>query len=138
MTLHATAVQIDGRAVLLLGRSGSGKSDLALRLIDRGARLIADDRVIVDGGIAACPPTTQGKLEVRGIGIVTMPAAPPAPIALAVDLDTAPERLPEPATRDIGGRPVPVIALRPFDPSTTVKIELALRTFGVPLERPPR
>jgi len=75
-TLHASTVALDGRAVLISGPSGSGKSDLALRLLDRGFILVSDDQTIVrkDGGhlVAGAPPTIAGKLEVRGIGIVDM------------------------------------------------------------------
>ena len=73
-TLHASTVAIDGRAVLIPGPSGSGKSDLALRLLDRGFTLVSDDQTIVrrDGErlIASAPPTIAGKLEIRGVGIV--------------------------------------------------------------------
>ena len=72
--LHATTVAKDGRAVIIAGRSGSGKSDLALRLFDRGFVLVSDDQTMVrkDGDrlVASAPPTIKGKLEVRGIGIV--------------------------------------------------------------------
>ena len=75
-TLHASTVALDGRAVLISGPSGSGKSDLALRLLDRGFTLVSDDQTIVrkDGGrlLAAAPPTIHGKLEIRGVGIVEM------------------------------------------------------------------
>ena len=96
--LHATCVAIDGRGVLLMGKPGSGKSDLALRLIDRGALLVADDSTLVEpanGRLrATCPATIAGKLEVRGIGIVTLPSRGAAEIALCVALDEPPERMP--------------------------------------------
>ena len=76
--IHATAVAIEKKAVLILGKSGAGKSDLALRLImDKNAELIADDRVDIESvnGVlkAACPKNIQGLLEVRGIGICKFP-----------------------------------------------------------------
>src|SRR5580765_1080507 len=99
--LHATAVAIDGRAALLRGRSGSGKSDLALRLIDAGARLVTDDQSVLsrrDDAIIVCPPARiSGLMEVRGIGIVRVEALAEAVVALIADL-VPPEqidRLPE-------------------------------------------
>lgn len=72
-TVHATTIAIDGAGVLLRGPSASGKSDLALRLIDDGARLVADDRTVLalrDGIVeASAPPSIRGKIEVRGLGI---------------------------------------------------------------------
>ena len=136
--LHASAVAIDGRGVLILGASGRGKSDLALRLIDRGAVLIADDQVELaarSGRLQACAlATIHGKLEVRGIGIVDCDAAG-APIALVVDLDAAPERLPEPAALELEGIAIPSVALSPFDASAPIKVELALKRFGLRLEQ---
>jgi serine kinase of HPr protein (carbohydrate metabolism regulator) len=140
--LHATAVAIAGRAVLLVGQSGAGKSDLALRLIDRGAVLIADDQVAlrVDGGvlIAQSPPTIRGMMEVRGVGIIDTPTIPEAEVALIVDLDATPDRLPDPRRRDIGGVEVPLIALNGLEASAPIKVEAALRRFGLPLEGRPR
>lgn len=135
--VHGTAVAIGGRGVLIVGPSGSGKSDLALRLIDRGAKLIADDQVMLvarDGALqASAPATIYGRIEVRGLGIVEVEAAP-APIMLIVDLQAEPERMPEPRQRMLEGTALPVIALSPFDASTPVKVELALKRFGLPLE----
>lgn len=135
--VHATAVAIGGRGVLILGASGSGKSDLALRLVDRGATLIADDQVELaprDGHLRACSPATiHGKLEVRGVGIVDCEAMA-APIALVVDLDGAPERMPEPGSSTFEGIVIPAITLAPFDASAPIKVELALKRFGLPLE----
>jgi serine kinase of HPr protein (carbohydrate metabolism regulator) len=133
--IHASCVAIGGRAVLIAGASGSGKSDLALRLIDRGAVLVSDDQVELraEGGslLAAAPVTIAGKMEVRGIGIVAMAYASPMPVALLIDLDTSPERMPEPRTRELCGIPVPVVALAPSEASAPVKAELALREFGL-------
>ena len=135
--VHASAVAIGGRGVLILGASGRGKSDLALRLIDRGAVLIADDQVELaarGGRLRACAlATIHGKLEVRGVGIVDCDAVA-APIALVVDLDAEPERLPEPGVSSLEGIAVPTVALAPFDASAPLKVELALKRFGLPLE----
>src|SRR5690242_16329827 len=83
-TVHASTVASDGRAVLISGPSGSGKSDLALRLLDRGFTLVSDDQTIVrrDGNrlIATAPPTIAGKLEVRGIGIVDIDRTSDVPV----------------------------------------------------------
>ena len=130
-TIHATAVAVDGQAVLLLGPSGAGKSDLALRLIDRGWRLVADDRVVLAVGdgrlVASAPPSLDGLMEVRGVGIVPEPAIV-APVRLALDLGTEPERLPEPATRLFHGIAIPILAFDPFGESAPVKAERALRS----------
>ena len=138
-TIHATAVAHDGHAVLLLGASGAGKSDLALRLLDRGWQLVADDRVVVTAraGVvwASAPPPLAGLLEVRGIGIVAEPTQP-APVALAIDLAGHPERLPERALRDFAGIAVPVIALDGFEPTAALKVERALRAARLGVEAP--
>src|ERR671921_1688971 len=84
-TVHASTVAVDGRAVLIMGPSGSGKSDLALRLLDRGFTLVSDDQTIVrregERLIASAPPTIAGKLEIRGIGIVEMETAGDLPLS---------------------------------------------------------
>jgi serine kinase of HPr protein (carbohydrate metabolism regulator) len=138
--IHASAVAIGGRGVLILGASGSGKSDLALRLIDRGATLIADDQVELSahaGRLDACAlAILHGRIEVRGIGIVDVEATR-APLALAIDLDRPPERMPEPATIILHGVTLPLIALAPFDASAPIKVELALKRLGLSLEEAP-
>ena len=113
--IHASSVALAGRAVLICGASGSGKSALALELVSRGAGLIADDRTLLrlqDGvPMAACPPAIRGRIEARGIGILAVPPAAPAPVGLVVDLDLAPEdRLPPPAQRPLCGVAVPLVA----------------------------
>lgn len=130
-TLHASTVAIDGKAVMIEGRSGSGKSDLALRLIDRGATLVSDDYTLVlrQGGdlIARAPDTIAGKMEVRGLGIVPMPHVDDVPVALIVRLDAEVLRLPERRARRVAGVAVRELALDPFAASAPIKVELALR-----------
>ena len=135
-TLHASAVAIDGRAVLIGGRSGQGKSDLALRLIDRGARLISDDYVFVrrvEGRLlASAPGTIEGKIEVRGVGLMELPAERDVAVALFVDLDLAPERLPaDEDRRTMAGVELPVIALSGLEASAPIKVEAALKMIGL-------
>jgi serine kinase of HPr protein (carbohydrate metabolism regulator) len=138
-TVHASCVAIGGRGVLIAGRSGSGKSDLALRLIDRGAVLVSDDYTLVvtaaDRLLGSAPETIAGKIEVRGIGVVEMDAASGVPICLLVDLDRVPERLPEGDDRtSIAGVDLPVIGLAALEASAPIKLEHALRMFGLPQE----
>ena len=135
-TLHASTVAIHGRAVLITGRSGSGKSDLALRLIDRGFVLVSDDQTIVRraGGrlVATAPATIAGKLEIRGIGIVQLPAAGDMPVALIVELSNEPTRLPEDGQeRTILGVPVPLISVDAQTASAAAKVVLALDQLGL-------
>lgn len=131
--IHATCVELAGIGILLRGASGSGKSDLALRLIEAGARLVADDRTdltLEDGRlIASAPAPISGKLEVRGIGIVTVPSIARSPIGLAVDLVTADqvERLPETRQCNYLGIDVKLIALAPFECSAPAKVRIAVR-----------
>lgn len=131
-TVHATCVAIDGRAVLIEGRSGGGKSDLALRLIDRGATLVADEQVVCqrhDGGLIASPPShAAGRIEVRGLGWVEMPHAERVPVALLVAiLDSPPHAMDDARGRRIAGMDVPVLPLAVLESSAPIKVELALR-----------
>jgi serine kinase of HPr protein (carbohydrate metabolism regulator) len=135
-TVHASAVAIGGRAVLIGGLSGVGKSDLALRLIDRGAVLISDDycdvRRTEGHARASAPATIIGKMEIRGVGIVEMETEQQVPIALFVDLDRPPQRLPEPGeTRSLAGVAVPVLRLAGLEASAPLKVEAALRSIGL-------
>ena len=135
-TLHASCVAKEGRAILISGRSGSGKSDLALRLIDRGALLVSDDYTIVrraDGRLlASAPASIEGKIEVRGLGILQFETARDVPVALLVDLDRAVERLPAAIeTVAIEGVEVPVLAANALEASAPVKVEAALRHIGL-------
>jgi HPr kinase/phosphorylase len=138
--VHATCVAIGEAGVLLRGPSGSGKSDLALRLIDAGARLVADDRVTLErvpgagsGALRArAPNAIKGKMEVRGIGICTPPAREFATLALAVDLVASDgvERLPESATCAYLGVTLPLVAIAPFEASAAAKVRLAVAALN--------
>lgn len=130
-TLHATTVAIDGRAVVIEGASGAGKSDLALRLIDRGARLVSDDRsVLVRVGVALvarAPERMAGRIEVRGVGLAEVPHVAEAPVELLVRLDPDPPRLPERRRRTIAGVEVRALAIDPRAASAPIAVEIALR-----------
>lgn len=142
--LHATAIAVAGRAALLLGSSGSGKSDLALRclmhgVVDRGravqVALVADDQVIVqrDAGRLICRPPSAiaGLIEMRGLGIQAVPYVAEADVALVVRLTPDPiERLPEPRSHDLLGLAVPEIQLAPFEASAPFKLLFKLNRLA--------
>ena len=134
--IHASTVASEGRAVLITGPSGSGKSDLALRLLDRGFTLVSDDQTIVrrDGDrlIASAPPTIAGKLEIRGIGIVDMATLSDIPVALLVELTSDIERLPDDSReRPIFGVSLPLISIDAMSASAPTKVALALDRMGL-------
>ncbi|WP_306113171.1 MULTISPECIES: HPr kinase/phosphorylase [unclassified Roseovarius] len=111
--MHATTVAYAGRAALIRGASGSGKSGLALQMIALGGRLIADDRTTLqrrgDILIARCPETIRGRIEARGVGILAAAPAEATRLALVVDMDTEEtDRLPDPDMIDILGVPLPL------------------------------
>jgi HPr kinase/phosphorylase len=130
--VHGTCIAFDGHGILLRGAAGSGKSDLALRTIDRGARLVADDQVVLarqgDGVIASAPASLRGLIEIRGLGIMRIDAATEARIALVADMTEphAIERLPERRRCDIDGVSIPWLALAPFEASAPAKLRFAL------------
>ncbi len=128
--LHATTIAIGRRGVMLLGPSGSGKSDLALRLIDRGALLVSDDYTechVLEGRLVATPPSTiAGKIEVRGIGIVETPFDSDVVVDLVVRLTGPVDRMPDPLLHDVAGVAVPAVVLEPFEASAPIKVEIAL------------
>jgi serine kinase of HPr protein (carbohydrate metabolism regulator) len=137
-TIHAGCVAIGGRGVLIAGRSGSGKSDLAWRLIDRGARLVSDDYTLIQrqGGrlTASAPATIAGRIELRGVGIVESPVQKDVPVCLLADLDRVPERLPDGAEPhlllDVA---IPSIGLAALEASAPLKLEQALLLWGLEL-----
>jgi len=138
-TIHGTCVAINGHGVLIMGASGSGKSDLALRLIDRGAVLVSDDYTALtaaEGRLFASPPTNiAGLLEIRHIGIVNLPYVIDVPIALAIALDEKPQRMPdEPATFEILDLVVPRVGLAGLEASAPIKAEMMLARFGLGVE----
>jgi HPr kinase/phosphorylase len=139
--VHGTCVALGTRAALLRGPSGSGKSDLALRFLalsaERGDKpmLVADDQVFIapngNGAlVASAPSTIAGKIEVRGLGIVEVPAIVEAGLTLVCDLvgpKEVPRMPPHPWERTvIAGVPVKLIKLDPFEASAPVKLKMAL------------
>jgi serine kinase of HPr protein (carbohydrate metabolism regulator) len=127
------------RAVLIEGPPGSGKSSLALALIDRGAVLVGDDGVALDlreGRLwASPPPNISGKLEIRNVGIVDLPAVE-APVALVLRFDEAAPRYVEQAEQaELLGRTLPLIRLWPGAPALALRAEWALRLRGLPAIR---
>ncbi|HQT65139.1 MAG: hypothetical protein B7Z75_09440 [Acidocella sp. 20-57-95] len=128
MRFHASCAALDGPngfdAVLLLGPSGSGKSDLLLRLIEAGWQMVADDQVLVEDGIAHAPPQLAGMLEVRGLGLFALPYLTQARVRLVVQLGVQTERLPAPATDPALN--LPLMMLDPTQPSAPARLRLAL------------
>ena len=139
--VHGTCVALGRRAVLLRGPSGAGKSDLALRFLALASegedkpKLVADDQVFVvpngDGALmASAPPAIAGKIEVRGLGIIDVPAVAEARLMLVCDLvgaEEVPRMPPHPWERTvIAGTPIKLIKLDPFAASTPVKLKMAL------------
>src|SRR5687767_9390707 len=135
-TAHASTVAVDGRAVLISGPSGSGKSDLALRMLDRGFVLVSDDQTIVRKSgsrlLASAPAPIKGKLEIRGIGIVEMDTKDDVPVALVVELTSDIERLPDDSReRLILEVKVPFITVDALTASAPSKVAVALDRLGL-------
>lgn len=140
MIKHAGLVASPNRAawrgVLITGPSGSGKSDMALRLLDEGFALVADDRVVLweSGGrlFGRAPDNLAGLIEARGLGIRPQTALPFAPISLVVELHPPEDidRLPEPSTESLLGVEIPHLDLAPFEPSAAAKLRRALNGLG--------
>lgn len=137
-TVHATAVALRRKGawqgVLIRGASGAGKSDLALRLIDQGARLIADDRVHLWASgqtLYARPPATiAGLIEVRGLGITKVPVLDLCAVRLVVDLiDHTPERLPDPAFESLCDIRLPLHLLNPRPASAAAVVARAIEAL---------
>ena len=138
---NVSCVAVRGRAILIEGSPGSGKSSLALALIDRGAVLVGDDAISVtlDGGHPqACPPpNTAGKLEIRNVGIVDLPAGE-APLALILELGPEAPRFPlEVATGEICGVAIPRLRFAPGDAVQALRAEFALEKHGLPVTLSP-
>jgi len=131
--IHATAIAMEGDAILLRGPPGAGKSDLALRLIEDGARLIADDQALLRRAdnhvLVRAPAAVAGLIEVRGIGILRIDFLDEAPLGLVVDLvaPTEVERIPDDRFEVVLGLPIRAIALAPFEASAAAKLRLARR-----------
>lgn len=141
LLVHATCVAVPGdqdaaAGVLLLGPSGAGKSDLALRLIDQGAQLVADDQTCLsahDTVLWAEPPESlAGRIEVRGLGIRHVPYLEKIQLSACFELVAATkiERMPEPKTRVFLGISLPSLDLFPFEASANVKLRLAVREMS--------
>lgn len=136
LLVHATAVAIEGDAILLRGPPGAGKSDLALRLIESGARLLADDQALLcraeDRVLVRAPAAIAGLIEVRGVGILPVDALDQAPLTLVVDLvpPDQVERIPDNRFETVLGLAVPLIALAPFEASAAAKLRLAWRALA--------
>lgn len=133
--LHATCVSVFGIGVLIRGASGSGKSDLALRLIDMDAVLVADDycELKAEGNVlcASAPAAIAGKLEIRGYGIVEIPYLKTATVGLVVELSPPDliERMPESNTTTIENVTLPLLTLDPSTASAAQKIRMIVRTI---------
>lgn len=139
MSLHLNigAVACGGRVILIEGPPASGKSSLALALIDRGAQLISDDGVALerqgDRLVASPPPRATGLLEVRGVGLVAFPLAAPGAVALVIRLAAeAPRFVENPDSVTYEGVSVPLIRLWPDSPVLALRAETALRQWGMP------
>jgi serine kinase of HPr protein (carbohydrate metabolism regulator) len=137
MMVHATVIAKWGsrcwRGVLLFGGSGSGKSDLALRALEAGWRLVADDYALAwrsgDGLWARAPETIVNRIEARGLGVLPEPALCFVQAVLAVKCESGPiERLPDPEVVHVDEMAIPCVRLRPFEASALAKLERALST----------
>jgi len=134
---QATCVAIAGRGLLIEGAPGSGKTSLALALIDRGAELVGDDGVLLERRgrrlIAHPHPATRGLIEIRNLGIVPMPARDAVPLVLLIRLDPqAPRYIEAPGLVERAGAALPAVAIWPSPEPPTLKAEYALRLFGLP------
>ena len=135
LLINASCVAIGGRGLLITGEPGSGKSSLALALIDRGAVLVGDDGMTLElvGGrvLASPPPNIAGLIEVRNVGLIRLPPTS-APIALAVKLSRDTQRQPHAAgIHTLLGQPLPLIALWPDSHALPLRAEHALALYGL-------
>ncbi len=137
LAINISAVACAGRAVLIEGDPGSGKSSLALALIDRGAVLIGDDGVVLEARgsrlIASVPPRAAGLIEVRNVGLIETPIAAAAKVCLVLRLDPEAPRFIERAdTAVYEGIAIPLVRLCPDSPVLALRAEAALRQWGLP------
>lgn len=141
MILHAGLIALrfgrDWRGVLIEGASGSGKSDLALRAMQEGFRIVADDRVLVwaSGGrtFGRAPDALHGLMETRGAGVLPVGPLPFCPILMAVRCEPSPdavERMPDGGTLDLPAGPVPIRSLWPFDRAAPAKLRRLIEHLG--------
>ena len=130
MILHAGLISLARRGVLITGPPGAGKSDLALRALEAGFQLVADDRTIVwtSAGrlFGRAPPAIAGLIEARGLDIVRTTFLPLVEIVLVCACVETVERLPEPGSETILGLAVPRIEIRPLEASAPAKLRYAL------------
>lgn len=139
LLIGASAVAVEGRALILEGPPGVGKSSLALALIDRGADLIGDDGLTLSRAgvrvVVSPPPNTAGLIEIRNVGLVEMLVAEQVPVALILRLSDDAERLPDGAgSRDILGCSIPELHCTPGTIAPAVRAEWALRKYGLSLD----
>lgn len=135
LNIHASAVSWQNQGIIIFGPSGSGKSDLCLRLIvEHGARLVSDDRCEIelkaDRPTVFAPQNIKGKLEIRGVGIATISSVDSAPLCLAVQIvppQEEIERLPLGQSYQILGKSLPLIKIHAFEASAPAKILMALK-----------
>lgn len=135
VTHQATCAAVEGRAVLIEGEPGVGKTSLALALIDRGASLVGDDGILLeqrDGRLWALPhPNTRGMIEIRNVGIAMMPCVE-APVALVLTLDQlAPRHVDRPGTVLRHGSEIPWLAFWGDSPVGAIRAEMALAMHGL-------
>ena len=134
--VYGTCIAINGKAVLFRGPSGSGKSDLALRIVEAGGRLISDDQTILvrenDWLVASCPDPISGQIEVRGVGIVPVETIRRAPLSLVLDLVPGEqvERFPELRFCHYLGVDIPLLNIAPFEISAAAKVRIALTSLN--------
>lgn len=132
---HASCVEFEGKGIVIFGPSGSGKSDLALRLIDAGGKLVSDDyvEIVSDGDIlyAHPAPNIAGMIEVRGVGLIKLAYKKSSILVLALDLVSVEkiDRLPTPKMFNENGVEIPLYAFDAFSASAIAKIRLMIRAL---------
>ena len=131
MLVHASCVLWKNKGIIFLGNSGSGKTTASMRLIEKGGTLVADDYIeISENMVATCPDNIFGKIEIRGVGIVSIPAVKNAKIDLAIQCTPdfkEVERIPTPQKWSIGNNSVPLFNLCPFDTLFCTKVDLLIK-----------